>query len=360
MPDVEALIVGAGPAGLATATLLARRGIAARVIERRALPADKACGEGIMPAGVRALEALGVSSAALRAAPFAGVRFVEGRRSFSGRFATGPGLGVRRTVLSCALHDVAVKAGVEVTVDCALERFERDAGAVRAHTSGGVISARVLVGADGLGSRVRAQAGLAVPSRIRRFGMRRHYRIAPWSEFVEVHWSDGVEAYVTPVAADELGVALLWSGDGGAYGRLLASFPALAERLEGAQPVSEVRGAGPFWQRARRRFAGNVVLVGDAAGYTDAVTGEGITLALRCAEALARVIAERRPLAAYEADWRRLSRVHRGFASLLGVSVAHPRLRRAAFRALEAAPRAFEALLRRAAGEYAEGRSVLS
>jgi flavin-dependent dehydrogenase len=347
---VEALIVGAGPAGLATAIELTKRGVAARVIERHALPVDKACGEGIMPAGVRALEALGVSPAMLRAAPFAGVRFVEGRRSFSGRFATGPGLGVRRTVLSRALHEAAIKAGAEVHPDCALEHFEPVDGGIRAHTSQGAMDARVLVGADGLASRVRAQAGLAVSTRSRRFGMRRHYRIAPWSEFVEVHWSDDAEAYVTPVAADEVGIALLGSGGGG-YDDRLARFRALAERLASAQPVSEVRGAGPFWQRARRRFAGNVALVGDAAGYTDAVTGEGITLALRCAEALAHAIAERRPLADYESDWRRLSREHRAFAALLGVGVAHPRARRAAFRVLEASPSVFEVLLRRAAGD---------
>ncbi|HVN38389.1 MAG TPA: hypothetical protein VMW19_09510 [Myxococcota bacterium] len=94
-----------------------------------------------------------------------------------------------------------------------------------------------------------------------------------------------------------------------------------------------------------------MALVGDAAGYTDAVTGEGITLALHCAAALARVVAERRPLEEYERAWRRLSRTHRAFAALLSFGVEHPRLRRAAFRALGAAPRAFEALLRSAAGE---------
>jgi hypothetical protein len=77
---------------------------------------------------------------------------------------------------------------------------------------------------------------------------------------------------------------------------------------------------------------------------------------LHCAAALARVVAERRPLADYEQAWRRLSRSHRAFAALLGFGVAHPRLRRAAFRVLEAAPAAFERLLRAAAGEGVLGR----
>lgn len=351
MPDVDALIVGAGPAGLATAIALARRGASALLIERRTPPFDKACGEGIMPAGVRALAALGVEIAALRAAPFRGVRFIEGARSFSGSFGDGVGLGVRRTALSEALRAVAEKAGVELRCGCALESWEARGDGVRARTSQGDLTARVLVGADGLASRVRAQAGLARALRRRRFGMRRHFRRAPWSEFVEVHWGDGVEAYVTPVAADEVGVALLWRGDGGSYQEHLARFPELALRLAAAVPSSEVRGAGPFWQLARRRYADGVALVGDAAGYTDAVTGEGITLALLSADALAETIAERWPLARYEAAWRRLSRAHRAFAALLGLGVAHSQLRRVAFRALAAAPRSFEVLLRMAAGE---------
>ena len=304
-----------------------------------------------MPAGVRALAAIGVDCAALSAAPFRGVRFIERERAFAGQFATGAGLGVRRTELSRTLLEAASKAGATLRFECGIEGWELHAAGVRAHTSQGVMRARVLIGADGLASRVRAQAGLALAGAAHRFGMRRHFRIAPWSEYVEVHWGDTAEAYVTPVATDEVGVALLWSGDGGRYRDHLARFPAVVARLAGAEPVSEVRGSGPFWQGARRRVAPGVALVGDAAGYTDAVTGEGITLALHCAAALARVVAERRPLADYELAWRRLSRPHRAFAALLGFGVAHPRLRRAAFRVLEAAPIAFEALLRVAAGE---------
>jgi len=213
-----------------------------------------------MPAGVRALAALGVDRGALRAAPFHGVRFVEGDRTFAGRFATGFGLGVRRTQLSHALLEAAAKAGAPVRFDCGLEGWEVRGDDVHVRTTRGELRARVLIGADGLASRVRAQAGLDLPHGPYRFGMRRHFRIAPWSEYVEVHWCDSAEAYVTPVAADEVGVALLWSADGGGYRELLARFPALAERLAHAEPSSEPRGSGPFWQRAsqirRQRGAG--------------------------------------------------------------------------------------------------------
>lgn len=354
MPGIDALVVGAGPAGLATAIGLARRGARALVVEHRTPPLDKACGEGLMPAGVRLLGELGVDLARLGGAPLRGIRFLDGTRVLEGEFATGPGLGVRRTALSAALLDAAKRAGVEVRFGCSLKDWRADAEGVRATTSQGELRAGVLVGADGLGSRIRAQAGLAEPPVARaigprrRWGLRRHYRVSPWSDCVEVYWGDGVEAYVTPVARDEVGIAFLWSGAGGDHAALLPRFPALAARLAGAESTSRVRGAGPFWQRARARTAPGIALVGDAAGYTDAVTGEGITLALRCADALAEVLAEGAPLARYEAEWLRLSRVHRRFAALLGFGVAHPVLRRAA---LALVPGAFEGLLRIAAEE---------
>jgi flavin-dependent dehydrogenase len=141
-----------------------------------------------------------------------------------------------------------------------------------------------------------------------------------------------------------------WRADGRSYDQKLALFPEIAAKLAGAEPTSETRGAGPFWQRARHRVAEGVALVGDAAGYTDAVTGEGITLALRMGEALARSFAEHGSPAGYERAWWRITREHRAFAALLGFGVEHPRARRAAFRALARAPDLFDALLRRAAG----------
>jgi len=347
----DVLIAGAGPAGIATAVSLARYGLGVCVLERRRVPLDKACGEGIAPAGVRALAALGVRTERLRTAPFEGVRYVDGALAIEGRFATGPGLGIRRTELSRELLEAARRAGVEVALGCALTGFEARADGIVAQTSLGAFRSRMLVGADGLASPVRAWAGLAAPARSRRFGVRRHFRIQPWSALVEVHWRGGAEVYVTPVAPDEVGVAILARADGQSFDEQLAGFPALAAKLAGAEVVSDARGAGPFWQRARRRVSGGVALVGDAAGYTDAVTGEGIALALRTGEALARIFVESGSPAAYERAWWRITREHRAFAALLGFAVAHPRTRRTAFRALARTPSLFEMLLRRATAD---------
>ncbi|MCC5691560.1 hypothetical protein, partial [Klebsiella pneumoniae] len=141
----------------------------------------------------------------------------------------------------------------------------------------------MLVAADGLHSPLRRAAGLDVESAgPRRFGLRQHFRVAPWGARVEVHFAGGVEAYVTPAGAQRVGVAFLWE-DGAVervrFDALLARFPALAERLAGAAPDSAPRGAGPLLRRVRGRVADRFALVGDAAGYVDAVTGEGLSLA---------------------------------------------------------------------------------
>jgi flavin-dependent dehydrogenase len=171
-------------------------------------------------------------------------------------------------------------------------------------------TARYLVAADGLHSPVRRAAGLdPSPSRHPRFGLRRHYRIEPWSDLIEVHWSPRGEAYVTPVAEDLLGVAILGPPHGD-FDTRLADFPALRERLKGAEPVGTVRGAGPLRQDVRYRVAGNVLLVGDASGYIDALTGEGIGVALTQAAALVRCLRTGRT-EDYERRWRKVTRTSR-------------------------------------------------
>ncbi|OKJ95104.1 monooxygenase [Streptomyces sp. CB03234] len=299
---IDLLVAGGGPAGLATAIHAALHGMEAVVIEPRPGPVDKACGEGVMPGGVRSLAALGVRPAghALR-----GIRYVDGPHRAEAEFREGTGLGVRRTVLSAALARRAAELGVRV-VPGKVGDVRQGADAV----SAAGLRARWLVAADGLRSPVRRALGLELPDRRpRRFGQRRHYRMPPWSDFVEVHWSGGGEAYVTPVAEDLVGVAVL-STARRPYDTHLGHFPELAARLGGGTAVSTVRGAGPLRQRVRCRVAGRVLLVGDAAGYVDALTGEGVSLALASAEAAVRCLRAGRP-GAYERAWRRLSRRHR-------------------------------------------------
>jgi flavin-dependent dehydrogenase len=312
---IDLLVVGGGPAGLATAVHAALAGLEAVVIEPRTGPVDKACGEGLMPSGVRALAALGLEGP--RGHALRGIRYVRGPHRAEAPFDGGTGLGVRRTELHAALARRAGELGVTV-LEGRVGEVEQDAGSVAA----GGLRARWLVAADGLHSPVRRRLGLDLPDRRpRRYGLRRHYRVQPWTDFVEVHWSSGGEAYVTPVGDDLVGVAVLSTVKRG-FDEHLACFPQLLPLLAGP-PASTVRGAGPLRQRVRARTRGRVLLVGDAAGYVDALTGEGVSLALASAEAAVRCLRAGRPQD-YEARWRALSRRHRLLTEgLLRVS-GHP------------------------------------
>ncbi|WSQ08829.1 NAD(P)/FAD-dependent oxidoreductase [Streptomyces sp. NBC_01231] len=317
---LDLLIVGGGPAGLATAIHAARAGLDVAVAEPRPTPVDKACGEGLMPGAVRALADLGIVPPGH---PLRGIRYVDAEgdaRHAEARFRHGPGLGVRRTDLHAALARRAAELGVPVhpvKVDAVTVR--QDAGSV---TAAG-LTARYLAAADGLHSPVRRHLGLGLPDpRPPRYGLRRHFTVAPWTDHVEVHWSARAEAYVTPLGPELLGVAIL-TAERAPFDVQLARFPVLAARLP-AHASSAVRGAGPLRQRVRGRVAGRVLLVGDAAGYVDALTGEGISLSLAGAAQLVRCVRDGRPLD-YEHAWRRASRRHRLLTDALVRLRAQPR-----------------------------------
>lgn len=361
--DVDIAIVGGGPAGLAVALEAAARGVSARVFERRPGPVDKACGEGVMPPGLSALDRLGVLPLIEPSdtSVFDSITYVqEDGRSVRAKLPAPGGLGIRRLALGQAMTRRACDLGVAIHQACAVRAHRFDAEGVTLSTDVGEVRAQVLVAADGLHSPLRKALGLerswAGP---KRFGLRRHVAIAPWAATVEVHFAAGVEAYVTPAGAHRVGIAFLWE-DGRlpgpiSFDALLAHFPPLAERVAGHPFDSEVKGAGPLRQPVTGRIRERFVLVGDAAGYVDAITGEGLSLAFAGAATLGRlwpdILRQRGALASLEPYEREMRRQFNHCARVAGALVwaaRRPWLRRFIVNRLIASPPLFEWALRTA------------
>lgn len=343
----DLLVVGGGPAGLATAIGARQAGLEVTVLERFQPILDKACGEGLMPDAAAHLRSLGVELGPGESYPFRGIRYVDGPVSAEGIFPGAGGLGVRRLALHQALVRRAEEVGVRLLWGVGARSLVPGAGDSYegVETDQGLVRARWIVGADGLLSKVRRWAGLERgPGPLRRFGVRRHYQRSPWTDFVEVHWGQGCEAYVTPAGPDLIGVALLWSGEKVGFDGLLGRFPALRERLAGAEPASRDRGAGPLHQQVRGVRRANLALVGDAAGYLDAITGEGLAVALHQSAALVDALRQG-SLAGYSAASRRIHRLPDIMTSLMLALERRPRLRARAVRALAAEPALFSLLL---------------
>jgi flavin-dependent dehydrogenase len=328
----DVFVIGGGPVGLAAAIAARRKGFTVTLADALEPPIDKACGEGVMPDGVAAAARLGVQLADVESFPFRGIRFHGHGVSVTADFPNGPGRGVRRTALHRALVEQAETCGVEFRWGCSIAGLES-------------IDADWIVGADGTGSRVRKWAGLEACRRdTRRYGFRRHFKRAPWTDCVEIYWGNRCQIYVTPVAPDEVGVALLSRDPKLRVGDAMAQFPALAAKLDGAAESSSERGALTASRRLRRVTRGNIALIGDASGSVDAISGEGLCLGFQQALALADAM-EQRNLSLYESAHRRLAFKPRFMADVMLTMDRWQWLRERALPALAAHPAVFRSLL---------------
>jgi len=344
--DSDVLVIGGGPAGLAAAIAARRKGFHVILADAAHPPIDKACGEGLMPEALDALVRLGVPLP--EGAIFRGIRFVEGDVEIDGRFPAGTALGVRRTELHHTLLHAAITAGVELHWNTPVEALSVD-GAV---LNGEPVSCRWLIGADGGQSRVRKWMGVRVLDRRVRYGFRRHYQIAPWTDRVEVHWGPGLQMYVAPVGEQEVCIALLSRDPQTRVDAALEFFPDLAARLADAPWLSEERGGISATRRVAAVTQGRIALVGDASGSVDAITGQGICLAFQHALALADALAAD-DVERYESAHQGIMRRPRWMAELLLLMDQRSNLRAHVLELLARNPGIFRLLLASHVGEFA-------
>jgi len=389
-PRRDAVVVGGGPAGSALATLLARRGHDVLLLDAARFPRDKVCGEGVSPEAWRILDVLGASDAVreLSPHPLRGMQLVSPdgtafRGEYRGR--ERPGFALRRLHLDAALLDVARRAGVEVREGARVVSLVREGDAVagvvvETGNERQTLRARVVAAADGRRSVVARSLGLLRERpRRRRFAVRGHWEgMEALSELGEMHVGGGGYCGVAPLSPAVANVAFVLdagelapaAGDLERFYReaLRRRWPRLAERLENARLLEPPRAIGPLALECRAVSAPGAVLVGDAAGFYDPFTGEGVTLALRTAELAAESLwpalsrasaapAER--VLAYERARAAATRDKFRFNRLLQVAVGWPAAANAMARRLARRPELADRLVS-IAGDFVPARAAFA
>jgi flavin-dependent dehydrogenase len=308
MPEGRGVVVvGGGPAGTAVSTFLRARGHDVLLLDEARFPRDKVCGEGVSPEAWRLLEAMGAADGvrALHPQPLRGMALTApDGTSFRGYYRghEHAGFALRRLALDACLLAAARRAGVDVRERVHVAGLVRDGARVAGVVTGDgeVVIAPLVVGADGRRSVVGRRLGLLREHpRLRKFAVRGYWSgMAGLEDVGEMHVIAGGYCGVAPLGEREANVTFVLdaaemraaAGDLEAFYRAtLRRWPRIAARLEPARLDGPPQAIGPLALEARRVSVPGAALVGDAAGFYDPFTGEGVTLALRGAEILAGV-----------------------------------------------------------------------
>lgn len=334
----DVFVAGGGPAGLAAAICARQKGMDVHVADVATPPIDKPCAEGLMPEGLDALEQMGISRSDLAGWPVEGARFYNSECMAEARYPGRFGMGVRRTRLHEVLLDRAAACGVKFSWRTGVSGLSVNGVQLR----GREVRAKWVIGADGGFSRVRGWAGLDSGMRAStRIGYRRHYRVHPWSNALEIYWGRDSQCYVTPIATDEVCLAVVSNDPRLRLDCAVAEFPSLAARLAGAATSTPERGSFTATRRLKRVTNGRVSLIGDASGGVDAITGEGLSLAFRQAPALADALAAGDP-SRYQAAHRRLLHRPMTMVRLMLLLGRHSQLQRRVTKIFSSHPHIFD------------------
>ena len=378
------IVVGGGPGGAATAIFLRQCGCDVLLLDQARFPRDKVCGEGISPEAWRLLDLLDAKAAveALRPFPLRGMKLLApDGTAVQGSYRDRQGLAVRRLDFDLALVQVARASGVEVQEATRVV----DLLTVGAHTRGVVVDrgrgpealwARLVIGADGRRSLVARKLGLlAEHPRFRKFAVRGYWEgMEGLEERGEMHVGGGGYCGIAPLSPTRANVTFVLdraemasaAGDlDGFYRTALGRrWPRIAERLDRARLCDRARAVGPLALVSRGASAPGVLLVGDAAGFFDPFTGEGVTLALRSAELASRVANQAlhstgdADLGGYDRERHVATRAKFRFNRLLQTVVGHPALANLVAHRLTRHPELADRLVS-VAGDFVPARSVL-
>lgn len=386
----DVAVVGAGPAGSTTALRLARAGFSVALLDAQRSPRFKPCGEFMSPEVLPMLADLGVRDelAASGAREVRGMLLHGHGRVVRGRFidvggAQAPfdhGWAVRREVFDASLVRAAVRAGVELFEGQRVTSLLRSSeGTVEGVRCSGrdprELRARFVVGADGTRSRVASELGVRCETPwLRKVALVTRYSGVPWGERAEVHLLEHGFFAVAPLGSGDVSLNLVL--DAAEYERTglprdelleawLQRTPALGERILRGTRIDPVRGTGAMAMSTTRQTFDGAALVGDASGYVDPITGEGIFFALKGAEllsstlerALHRGSTDAAALQPYVAARRREIAPRAAFSLLLQRGLRHPRLVHLAFRLLAARPRLADTLVS-VTGDYVPLREL--
>ena len=314
--DCEVLIVGAGPAGSAAAAGLARAGRDVLLVESHAHPRPKACAEYASPRISEELAQLGIEAAEWRgdALPLDGMRVIRGEDAVAMSYHDAAGRrhswGLDRERFDATLAAHAAASGARLMERTALDdvhwRGGQDASGGRVvgaslRTAEGrrTVRCRWLIGADGARSltakRLQMELGAGM---LRRLGLVAHYEGLPeLADHGEMHVASEWYVGLAPLAGNRLNVGMALPMNGAKqpaeerFQAAIDGIPAVARRLRGVKRLTPIRGASPIGHKVRGTAGRGWMLIGDAAGFIDPFTGEGIYRALRSARAAVEALA---------------------------------------------------------------------